>query len=85
MQNIKKKSAVLLVIAFCVFGGCTKTVQRNLETFILPDQPVIAPVPSGTDFILSENNFIDLTKYIIELQSTLEQCNAQSEVFNGER
>ena len=73
------------MIAFCVFGGCTKTVQRNLETFTFPDQPVISPVPSGTDFILSENNFIDLTKYIIELQSTLEQCNAQAEVYNGAR
>ena len=73
------------MIAFCVFGGCTKTVQRNLETFIIPERPVIDPVPSGTDFSLSENNFIDLTKYIIELQSTLEQCNAQAEVYNGAR
>jgi hypothetical protein len=73
------------VIACCVFGGCATTAQRNLETFVIPEQPAIAPVASGTDFILSENHFIDLTKYILELQSTLEQCNAQAEVFNGER
>ncbi len=85
MQNIKKKFAVLLAIAFLGFGGCATTAQRNLETFTLPDRPVISPVPSGTDFILSENNFIDLTKYIIELQSILEQCNAQAEVYNGAR
>jgi len=85
MRNIKKLSAALTVIALCAFGGCATTTQRNLETFTIPDLPVISPVPSGTDFILSENNFIDLTKYIIELQSTLEQCNAQAEVYNGAR
>ena len=85
MQSIKKKFAVLLAIACCVFGGCATTAQRNLETFVIPEQPVIDPIPSGTGFLLSETNFIDLTKYVLELQSTLEQCNAQSEVFNGER
>ena len=85
MKNIKNKSAVLLAIAFCVFGGCATTAQRNLETFSLPDQPVIDAVPSGTSFLLSESNFIDLTKYVLDLQNIIEQCNAQSEVFNGAR
>ena len=43
---------------------------------------MIEPVPSGTTIGLPENQFVDLTKYVIELEAVAEKCNAQAEVFN---
>jgi len=46
---------------------------------------VLNPVASGTTIELSEDQFIDLTKYVIELEAIAEKCNAQAEVFNEAR
>lgn len=81
MRNLKKQFAVLTVIALLTFG-CQTVSQRNLETFDVPDRPVIEPVPSGTTIGLPENQFVDLTRYVIELEAVAEKCNAQAEVFN---
>ena len=81
MRNLKKQFAVLTVIALLTFG-CQTVSQRNLETFYVPDRPVIEPIPSGTTIGLPENQFVDLTRYVIELEAVAEKCNAQAEVFN---
>tara|TARA_R110000822_G_scaffold278680_5_gene400554 strand:- start:309 stop:464 length:156 start_codon:yes stop_codon:yes gene_type:complete len=51
----------------------------------VPDRPVIEPVPSGTTIGLPEDQFVDLTKYVVELEGVAEKCNAQAEVFNEAR
>ena len=84
MRNLKKQFAVLTVIALLTFG-CQAVSQRNLETFYVPDRPVIEPIPSGTTIGLPEDQFVDLTRYVIELEAVAEKCNAQAEVFNEAR
>jgi hypothetical protein len=84
MQNLRKQLAALTVIALLTFG-CAGISQRNLETFYVPDRPVIEPVPSGTTIGLPEDQFVDLTKYVVELEGVAEKCNAQAEVFNEAR
>jgi len=82
MRNIRKQFAALTVIALLVSGGCAGISQRNLETFYVPERPVLEPIPSGTTIGLAENQFVDLTRYVIELEAVAEKCNAQAEVFN---
>ena len=72
--------------ACLVFGGCAGVAtQRNLETFFVPDRPVLNPTVSGTNIQMPENDFVDLTKYVLELEGIAEKCNAQSRVFNEAR
>ncbi len=84
MKNTKKIFALLTVIACLVFG-CAGINERTLDTFYVPERPVLDPVASGTTIELSEDQFIDLTKYVIELEAIAEKCNAQAEVFNEAR
>jgi hypothetical protein len=51
----------------------------------VPDRPVLEPITSGTTIGLAEDQFVDLTKYVIELEAVAEKCNAQAEVFNEAR
>jgi len=51
----------------------------------VPQRPEITPEPVGQYIQLRENHFVDLTKYVVELEGQLEKCNAQAEVFNGAR
>tara|TARA_R110001583_G_scaffold173103_1_gene326937 strand:- start:26 stop:181 length:156 start_codon:yes stop_codon:yes gene_type:complete len=51
----------------------------------VPDRPVLEPITSGTTIGLPEDQFVDLTKYVIELEAVAEKCNAQAEVFNEAR
>ena len=69
------------MIALLTFG-CAGASQRNLETFYVPERPVLEPIPSGTTIGLPEDQFVDLTRYVIELETVAEKCNAQAEVFN---
>lgn len=46
---------------------------------------MIEPIPSGTTIGLPEAQFVDLTRYVIELEAVAEKCNAQAEVFNEAR
>jgi hypothetical protein len=85
MKNTGRKFAILTVIACLVFGGCAAATQRNLETFTVPDRPVLNPVVSGAHIQIPENDFVDLTKYVIELEALAEKCNVQAEVFNEAR
>lgn len=73
------------MIACLVFGGCAAASQRNLETFYVPERPVLNPVVSGTNIQMPENDFVDMTKYVLELEGIAEKCNAQSKVFNEAR
>ena len=74
------------MIVLLTFGaGCAGISQRNLETFYVPDRPVLEPIPSGTTIGLPEDQFVDLTRYVIELEAVAEKCNAQAEVFNEAR
>ena len=73
------------MIALLVSGGCAGISQRNLETFFVPDRPVLNPTVSGTNIQMPENDFVDLTKYVLELEGIAEKCNAQSKVFNEAR
>ena len=84
MKNIKAQFVVLTAIALLTFG-CAGVSQRNLETFYVPERPVLEPIPSGTTIGLPEDQFVDLTKYVIELEAVAEKCNAQAEVFNEAR
>ena len=84
MRNIKKQFAALTAIALLTFG-CQTVSQRNLETFYVPDRPVIEPIPSDTTIGLPEDQFVDLTRYVIELEAVAEKCKAQAEVFNEAR
>ena len=84
MKNIKAQCAALTAIALLTFG-CAGVSQRNLETFYVPDRPVLEPIPSGTTIGLPEDQFVNLTKYVIELEAVAEKCNAQAEVFNEAR
>ena len=43
------------------------------------------PVVSGAHIQIPENDFVDLTKYVIELEALAEKCNVQAEVFNEAR
>lgn len=43
------------------------------------------PVVSGTNIQMPENDFVDMTKYVLELEGIAEKCNAQSKVFNEAR
>ena len=43
------------------------------------------PTVSGTNIQMPENEFVDLTKYVLELEGIAEKCNAQSRVFNEAR
>ena len=43
------------------------------------------PAQSGTNIQLPEHDFVDLTKYVLELEGIAEKCNAQSRVFNEAR
>ena len=85
MRNIRKQFAALPVIALLVSGGCAGISQRNLETFDVPERPVLEPIPSGTTIGLPEAQFVDLTRYVVELEAVAEKCNAQAEVFNEAR
>ncbi len=72
--------------ACLVFGGCAGAqAQRNLETFLVPERPVLNPAQSGTNIQVPENEFVDLTRYVLELEGIAEKCNAQSKVFNEAR
>jgi len=84
MRKLKRNCAVLLAVAL-LSSGCAGVSQRTLETFEAPPIPAIQPEASGPHIFLPDDDFIDLTKYVLELQSQLEKCNAQAEVFNGER
>ena len=84
MKNIRAQFAALTAIALLTFG-CAGVSQRNLETFYVPDRPVLEPITSGTTIGLPEDQFVDLTKYVIELEAVAEKCNAQAEVFNEAR
>lgn len=84
MKNTRKRCALLTVIACLVFG-CAGINERTLETFYVPERPVLDPVVSGTTIELSEDQFVGLTKYVIELEAIAEKCNVQAEVFNEAR
>ena len=84
MRKLKRSCAILAVTAL-LSSGCAAVTQKTLDTFSIPERPVLAPVPSGTTITLTENHFVDLTKYVIELEGQLDKCNAQAEVFNGAR
>ena len=43
------------------------------------------PAVSQNFIQMPENEFVDLTKYVIELEGIAEKCNAQSKVFNEAR
>jgi hypothetical protein len=51
----------------------------------VPERPVLNPVVSGAHIQIPENDFVDLTKYVIELEALAEKCNVQAEVFNEAR
>ena len=84
MQRLKRNCGLLLAAAL-LNSGCAVAHQRILETFEVPPIPVIQPEASGSNIVLPDDDFIDLTKYVLELLGQLEKCNAQAEVFNGER
>lgn len=84
MRKLKRNCVLLLAVAL-LSSGCAGISQRTLETFDAPPIPAIQPEASGPHIILPDDDFIDLTKYVLELQGQLEKCNAQAEVFNGER
>ncbi len=84
MRKLKRSCAILAVTAL-LSSGCAAVTQKTLDTFSIPERPVLDPVPSGTTITLTENHFVDLTKYVIELEGQLDKCNAQAEVFNGAR
>jgi hypothetical protein len=57
-------------------------VPRNLDTFFPPERPLIFPKYVGADVVMPQDQFMSLTRYVIELSGQLEKCNAQAEVFN---
>lgn len=87
MKNIKRKSGILILVMLCAFGiaACATTTTRNLDTFALPERPLIYPEYVEDDVAMPQDQFIDLTKYVIELEAIAEKCNAQAEVFNAAR
>jgi hypothetical protein len=67
----------------CVFGiAACVTTTRNLDTLPPPERPLIFPEHVGTNIVLPQEQFMSLTRYVIELSAQLEKCNAQAEVFN---
>ena len=71
----------------CAFGiaACATTTTRNLDTFPPPDRPLIYPEYVEEDVVMPQDQFIDLTQYVIELEAIAEKCNAKAEVFNEAR
>jgi hypothetical protein len=83
MQNIKRKSRILILGMLCAFGiAACVTTTRNLDTLPPPERPLIFPEHVGANIVLPQEQFMSLTRYVIELSAQLEKCNAQAEVFN---
>ena len=62
--------------------GCGGTVQRSLKVYPIPMMPDLNITSNNGIVSMPNNNFSDLTEYVIKLEGQLGKCNDQSKAFN---